>query len=78
MRKSFAAVAVLTLAITVAVTAPDASAATRPQKQTATAKQQTREPEQPKDIGTIIRRIARKLLPIGSNEDQIWPTIPTP
>ena len=79
MRKSFAAVAVLTLAVTVALAAaPEASAATRTQKQTTTAKQQTREPEQPRDIAAIIRRVARKLLPIGTTEETIWPTIPTP
>jgi hypothetical protein len=79
MRKSFAAVAVVTLAVTLTLAAaPDASAAARTQKQTTTAKQQTREPEEPKTISAIFRRIARKLLPIGTTEETIWPTIPTP
>lgn len=78
MRKSIAAIAIVTLTVT--LIAPVTSAASRPQRQTATAKA-ANDPDQPKDIGSVIRRIVRKLVPIGTEQPQpqpIAPIIPTP
>jgi hypothetical protein len=75
MRKSIAAAAILTLAVTLA--APIASAASRPQ-QTATAAARATEPREKDGITRVIRRVIRKLMPVGNVDEPVHPTIPIP